>query len=362
MVITTPSRDADPDSDDGVMPDELPVQLQRALAVCAVIWAVIGTWLLTTDAVPRSYLSVDATLAHAVIFFGLTLSLWALFYGRSRRAFVTATVMTAIAAPATELVQRFLLSNRTGSVEDVFVDMAGGAVAILIFMAARALLGLRTARLIAAAGSIATLLLIVANLFAAHPDVVRRWQCRDQPSISSEAGPLVRLVPEARETLELENAKRVLCRVTETDEVTVAVRFRSDNITQDGPTRLVTSSVGWHSDEVNIHIGQTGANLSVRVRRAVTLRYADVIIENALRPGVDQSVAVRIGDGEASVWVDGLEVGSMDQLGNDLDSWTITYPLIVGDEAGGDRRFEGTIWWVEIYDRLLSDTEMAQLG
>ena len=42
----------------------------------------------------------------------------------------------------------------------------------------------------------------------------------------------------------------------------------ADNVQQTGPTRIVTSSAGIQSDEVNFHLGQEGSDLSVRLRPA----------------------------------------------------------------------------------------------
>jgi ELWxxDGT repeat protein len=62
----------------------------------------------------------------------------------------------------------------------------------------------------------------------------------------------------------------------------------------------------------------------------------------------------------ARLYVDGAEVASQFSSASNLNTWSQSYPLLLGNEAVGGRGWKGTYYLVAFYDRALSAEEVAQ--
>jgi O-antigen ligase len=129
---------------------------------------------------------------------------------------------------------------------------------------------------------------------------------------------------------------------------------------QDGPARLVTSSRG--TVHRNVTLGQEGDALIVRIRTSDTdwnaiddeLTVPEVFTDDAL-----QHLVVATDLGSTAVWVDGELRWRGDGPGGSLASWNHTYPLLLGNEATGDRPWLGTLAGVTVHDRALDDGDVT---
>jgi hypothetical protein len=66
-------------------------------------------------------------------------------------------------------------------------------------------------------------------------------------------------------------------------------------------------------------------------------------------------VDVTWGAGTLAVWVDGIETTRETLPWADFERWDPTYPILVGDESGGGRRFDGSIYAVTMWDHALDE-------
>jgi VanZ family protein len=146
--------------------------------------------------------------------------------------------------------------------------------------------------------------------------------------------------------------------IVEHDALTIEVWTRSDDLDQEGPTRIVTISDGVETDQVNVHLGQERGALSVRLR-------ADCGDFNTTAvPGVFTSrrrwahLAVTYGDGVQRVYVQGRLVDAR-RFSGDLDGWDRSYPFALGNETTRNRPFAGEVASAAVYDRALGPREIA---
>ncbi len=150
-----------------------------------------------------------------------------------------------------------------------------------------------------------------------------------------------------------EPAATLAADVAVSDEVSVEAWFTPGPLPQTGPVRLVTVSDGPDFGQVNVHLGVEERSISFRVATDCDFfnwtRSDDVLVEGDLhhvvatyRPG---SIVIHL-DGEPIVTAP-VPVGY-------LDGWDAGYHLHLGDEATGDRTFEGTLREVAIFDGALS--------
>jgi O-antigen ligase len=134
----------------------------------------------------------------------------------------------------------------------------------------------------------------------------------------------------------------------------------TDDADQDGPARLVTSSRG--IVHRNVTLGQEGDALVVRIRTSDTdwnaiddeLTVPEVFADDALH-----HLVVSTDLGSTAVWVDGELRWRGGGPGGSLVSWNHTYPLLLGNEATGDRPWLGTLAGVTIHDRALDDGDVT---
>ena len=140
-----------------------------------------------------------------------------------------------------------------------------------------------------------------------------------------------------------------------TDEFSVTMQFSTTDLDQTGPVRLFTISDGTMSDQVNFHVGLERNHLSIRLRTSCEL-FNSVVVPNVVQANTVHRVAVTWGAGTLDVWVDTVKVSSTALPWGDLERWDPTYPIIVGDEAGGGRRFDGSVYSVVMWDRVIDET------
>jgi Concanavalin A-like lectin/glucanases superfamily len=144
-----------------------------------------------------------------------------------------------------------------------------------------------------------------------------------------------------------------------TGELTLEAWVRSGDLAQKGPTRIATVSGGIERDQVNVHLGQEGQALSVRLR-ATCGRFnwwtvPDVFTSRA----APVHVAVTFAEGVERTYANGRLVDAV-RLDGRLGSWDPDYPLVIGNEATLDRPLFGDVLLVAVHDRALSAAEVAQ--
>ncbi|MEM7707456.1 MAG: Ig-like domain-containing protein, partial [Pseudomonadota bacterium] len=131
---------------------------------------------------------------------------------------------------------------------------------------------------------------------------------------------------------------------------------------QDGPARILSLSAD--TQNRNATLGQDGDAYTVRFRTSETG-------PNGLAPSLSSNpgtlvagqpnhvLYTRDSSGLASVYVNGVLSGTETVTG-DTSNWSDGYPLLLGNEATGNRPWLGTYHIAAIYDRALSSQEAQQ--
>lgn len=144
------------------------------------------------------------------------------------------------------------------------------------------------------------------------------------------------------------------------DQLTLEAWVRPDDLGQGGPARIVSSSVGVALDEVNFHLGQDRHCLSVRLDvggAEAEWWQLDGVFD---REQAAWHLAVTYDGGTIRAYVDGVLRFDTTPAEADLSGWSDEYPLLVGNEATGDRPFRGDVYLVAVYDRALRADEVAR--
>jgi len=116
-----------------------------------------------------------------------------------------------------------------------------------------------------------------------------------------------------------------------------------------GPAPIVAISGSSRPSDMNVHLGQHGDELSIRLRLGCG-QFNWTRIPGVLDPGVRRDVVVSYNAGTQRVWVDGRLVDERVFVGDNVSTvnWDVNMPLVVGSEVNGDRPFFGEIESVRI--------------
>ncbi len=120
---------------------------------------------------------------------------------------------------------------------------------------------------------------------------------------------------------------------------------------QDGPARIVSYSL--NQNYRNFTLGQRGIDLIMRLRTKNTnLNGTEpvLIVEDVFTRVEPLHIAVSYNFEEQSVFVNGSIRTTSILPGGDFRNWDPGYPLILGNEATGDRPWLGKIYYVAIYN------------
>ncbi len=148
------------------------------------------------------------------------------------------------------------------------------------------------------------------------------------------------------------SASKLYDALTDTDEMTLEVKFTPANITQNGPARIVSYSSD--GSNRNFTFGQNAEQYVQRLRTSSTSANGtpDISSSDVLDDSTIQHVIVTFGDGALKTYRDGnLEV-TAERSGS--FNWNSTYPFILANEQTKDRPWLGTLYRVAVYDRSLS--------
>jgi len=135
--------------------------------------------------------------------------------------------------------------------------------------------------------------------------------------------------------------------------------FRTDNVRQGGPARLVTFATDHHN--YNFTLGQDGSTLLWRIfvngdgglgeQRQVQLA--------TIQPQREYHLVVTYRPGELAAYLDGQRVFHSDQVIGDLSCWLPRH-LSFGDETNGERRWAGRLEAVAILNEALNEEDVRR--
>lgn len=142
-------------------------------------------------------------------------------------------------------------------------------------------------------------------------------------------------------------------------QLTIEAVLAPDNITQEGPARIVTLSAD--PGQRNFTLGQDGDQLILRLRTPATGPNGanPQVPFGKLVAGQPAHVVITYTPGRLAAFINGAKVLDTDAVQGDFSNWT-PYELLLGDEATGDRDWAGTLSHVALYARALQDDVALQ--
>jgi len=143
--------------------------------------------------------------------------------------------------------------------------------------------------------------------------------------------------------------------------LTVEAWIETRNASQKGPARIVSYSL--NKGLRNFTLGQDKQDLEFRLRTRqndLNGTHPSVRVKKLFRAGVAQHLAVTYDYVRENVFLDGQKVREATLPGGDFSNWDASYPLMLGNEATGNRPWSGKIFLVAIYNRGLSAAEILQ--
>jgi len=141
--------------------------------------------------------------------------------------------------------------------------------------------------------------------------------------------------------------------------LTVEVWIETKNVSQKGPARIVSYSL--NKALRNFTLGQDKQDLEFRLRSKqndLNGAHPSVRCKKLFQAGVAQHLAVTYDYAREKVFLDGQKVHEELLPGGDFSNWDASYPLMLGNEATGNRPWSGKIFLIAIYNRDLSAAEI----
>ncbi|MEM8748007.1 MAG: VanZ family protein [Actinomycetota bacterium] len=288
-----------------------------------------------------------------VVSFAVLGALLALVVPGRRRWIVVGLVGAGLLGEVLQLAT----DDRTFALSDLAFDAVGAVVGVglveLIGRGPRAGNGIVASALVLLAA--APFLLVVDE----RPDTSFPDACGDPPRIAPDGSPdpavIFSVDSDGSELVDVGDvsASEIRRRVVATDELSLEVVFSTTDLEQQGPARVFTISGGILEDQVNVHVGVTDDDLSVRLRTSCEW-FNNIQVDDVVESGVAHTVVVTWGGGVLETWVDGESVDRSELDWGDLSSWDPTFAVVVGNEVSGDRPFVGDVSSITMWDRALS--------
>ena len=149
-----------------------------------------------------------------------------------------------------------------------------------------------------------------------------------------------------------------------TGEYSIEAWVTPANVTQEGPARIISYSAG--TTARNFTLGQTLYNYDFMNRSSVTDGNGEPMLSTAdddedLQATLQHVVATYDPINGRRIYVNGVFTGDTDpEGGGDLNDWDDSFAFMLGNEAGNDRPWAGTLRLVAIHNRALSEAQIRQ--
>ncbi|WP_228768345.1 LamG domain-containing protein [Shewanella sp. TC10] len=159
------------------------------------------------------------------------------------------------------------------------------------------------------------------------------------------------------------NSKKLHDLITSTGEFSIEAWVTPNNVTQEGPARIITYSAG--DDARNFTLGQTQYNYDFMLRTesssvngepALSTPDADEVLQATL-----QHVVLTYNATEGRrIYINGNLIEVVDEDIAPLASWDDSFALILGREASNQHVWQGDIRLLAIYNRVLEQEQISQ--
>ena len=348
--------------------------LTKLLALQAVGWLVLGFLVLVRIQLAGLPFQFSDKLAHLFLFSGTTATCAAFALGSPKRKMRWFLVGLTVFALSTELAQATLTSNRRGEVDDFLADVVGISIGATGAYLAWRIFGPRLTQWLIVGLSVFGLAAVFSTAFVSTSTFQAYWQCRDVPAPTETwpGGEGATVSFTERRTVELsatppppirfDKLSPLWCDVIERNSFTTSLWVRSFDLEQSGPTRIVTSSVGPESGQVNFHLGQQKEKLSVRFRTGNQHETDWELSKSSIESDRWTHVALGWAKGDATLYVDGKPDLKFKTSFGSISGWDKDFPLLIGDELTGERSFVGDITDVVVTSERLTNKQIQKLA
>jgi len=154
-------------------------------------------------------------------------------------------------------------------------------------------------------------------------------------------------------------SEKLLQKLKQNNKITIEVWIKPANLSQSGPARIVSMSLD--PGQRNFTLGQIGSDIAYRLRTTETSGNGIPELDTTKQVLNGEIVhIVATYDGETKyLYINGKQHPESQKVNGDFSGWE-NYPLVIGNEATGDRTWLGKVFLVAIYDRPLSPEEITQ--
>ena len=326
----------------------------RIASGLAVVWIAAVVYLGLTAR--RTVVGLGDSLAQPVqhfLSFAVTSALLFIVFPTRRAGTAAALVVAAVAGEFLQL----LANDRSFDILDMCMNLCGVAFGTGVVLAgganaSGAIFGTTIALLLAGP----FLLKIVEPIQTSFPR-----NCKPPPaSVSGEPIALLDGISNVTGPISDERViARIADAVMDTSEFSIEAWFETPDVEQTGPARIFTISDGIQKDQVNVHLGVDGSTLSIRFRTKCDL-FNSITINDVIEVGQNQHVVVNWSAGVLETWVDGEVVDRTEVPWGTLNNWDADFHMVIGDEVGGRRAFDGQISSISMWDRGLDPETIAE--
>lgn len=158
-------------------------------------------------------------------------------------------------------------------------------------------------------------------------------------------------------------SKKLADRIKVSGAYSLEIWVAPANVTQEGPARIVSYSA--NTSERNFTLGQTLYNYDFLHRSSTTDGNGEVALSTAddnevLQATLQHVVLTYDPINGRRIYVNGSFTGDVDSVaGGSLSGWDDSFAFILGNEASGNRPWEGIIRFAAVYDRALTNDEIG---
>jgi len=142
------------------------------------------------------------------------------------------------------------------------------------------------------------------------------------------------------------------------DEFSVELWVQPSNYTQSGPARIAAYSLNSYPGGGNFIVGQAGTGAEARVRTSVSDVYGKPGVTSSIGSGLVHLVVTRNTAHVTTIYLNGTEVASNTDSGT-IANWG-DYYFALANDVSGDRPWLGTFYFFGLFDRALTEVEVAQ--
>jgi len=146
--------------------------------------------------------------------------------------------------------------------------------------------------------------------------------------------------------------------IESTGEFSVELWVEPGNYTQSGPARIAAYSLNGYPGGGNFVVGQAVSELEVRIRTSVTDVYGMPGVTSSAGSGLIHIVITRSTLNVTTLFVNGTKVASASNAGI-INNWG-DYYFALANEQSNDRPWLGTFYFFGLFDRELTEAEVAQ--